>query len=219
MPGKSGPRRSPAAVRPRKAPGRSDAIQRQRLCAEAARIMAEEGVKDHLSAKRKAAERLGLAPTTALPSNQEIEAALTEYLQLFHGHRLQETLKRLRQLALEAMGFLEPFEPLLLGAALNGSVTPGAEIQLHVTADTPEEVGLYLLHHHIPYEETDRRLRFGGDRYQRLPAYRFLADTIPVEICVFSRKSVREAPLSPVDGKPAKRINRKELQLLVEKGG
>jgi len=177
--------------------------------------MAEEGVKDHLSAKRKAAERLGLTPTKSLPSNQEIEAALAEYLQLFHRDRLHETLSRLRRLALEAMRFMAKFDPYLVGPVLHGTVTSGSEIQLHVTAETAEEIGWYLTEHNIAYEETERRLRFGGERYENLPAFRFLADTSTIEICVFTKKTVRERPYSPVTGKPEQRGDLKEVSTLL----
>ncbi len=53
------------------------------LTQECARIMAEEGVKDFMLAKRKATARLGLTNRTLLPSNIEIEQALLAYQRLF----------------------------------------------------------------------------------------------------------------------------------------
>ena len=84
---------------------------RQRISREAARIMAEEGVRDFHVAKRKAAERLNFPEARQLPSNQEIERALTEHLQLFHAKDLPQTLQHLRRLAIEAMRMLERFDP------------------------------------------------------------------------------------------------------------
>ena len=45
--------------------------------------MAQHGIHDFLTAKRKAAERFGVTDASALPSNTEIEAALAEYQRLF----------------------------------------------------------------------------------------------------------------------------------------
>ena len=187
---------------------------RQRISREAARIMAEEGVRDFHTAKRKAAERLNLPEARQLPSNQEIEQALAEHLQLFHARQLPQTLRHLRGLAVKAMQLLERFEPRLVGSLLSGNVTRFSEIQLHVTADTPEIVAFFLQDHGIPYEETSKRLRFGGDRTEMVPVYGFLAEDTAIEVSVFTPKIAREAPLSPVDSRPMKRATLKEVETL-----
>ena len=50
-----------------------------------ARLIAEHGLTDWTLAKRKAVRQLLLPDTTALPSNEEIEAALTDHHALFGG--------------------------------------------------------------------------------------------------------------------------------------
>ena len=193
----------------------TDELRRQ-IATDAARIMAEEGVSDFQTAKRKAAVRLGLPETKHLPGNDEVDSALQEYLRLFHSGNLLKSLRRLRELAAEAMRFLARFEPRLVGPILSGTVTSTTTIELHVTADTPEEIGLWLQEHSIPYEQADRRLRFGGDRHESFPAYSFTADGVPVELCVFDHREARETPLSPVDGKPMKRANLREVENLMQ---
>ncbi|MFQ5993520.1 MAG: hypothetical protein ACE5K1_00385 [Acidiferrobacterales bacterium] len=193
----------------------ADEHTRQHIAAEAARIMSDEGVRDFQMAKRKAANRLNIANNKRLPTNQEIEAALQAYLQLFHAARLTDTLNKLRAVALEAMRFLGAFAPRLVGPVLSGTVTPYSVVQLHVRADTPEQIGLLLDDHNIPFEEIDKRLRFGGDRYERCPVYRFTADTCPIEVYVFSPLNGREPPLSPVDGKPMQRATIKQVERLL----
>ncbi len=188
---------------------------RQQIATMAGRIMAEEGVSDFHIAKRKAAERLGSPETKHLPGNEEVELALQEHLRLFHAGRLSQNVARLRQLTLDAMQFLAKFEPRVVGAVLSGNVTPTTAIELHITADFAEEVGLWLEEQRIPYEQGERRLRFGGDRYESFPAYRFTADGVTVELCVMTHSEARELPLSPVDGKPMKRANRRELENIV----
>jgi hypothetical protein len=185
---------------------------RRRLSHEAARIMAEEGVLDFHAAKRKAADRLNLPEAKHLPSNQEIEQALAEHLQLFHARKLPQTLHHLRRLAIEAMQFLERFEPRLVGSLLTGHVTRFSAIQLHITADSPELLAFFLREHGIPYQETSKRLRFGGDRSELVPVYGFLAEDTTIEVSVFNATAAREAPLSPVDGRPMKRAGLKEVE-------
>lgn len=191
---------------------------RTRLAREAARIMAE-GTRDFATAKRKAAERLASPDTRHLPSNEEIERELRQYLELFQAAKLPNRVAHLRELALEAMRFLQAFEPRLVGAVLAGTVTEYAVIELHVSADTPEQVTLYLEENAIPHEQGERRVRFGGDRCEVLPTYHFTVDDVTVELCVFNRRSVRETPLSPVDGKPMKRANVHEVETLIALAG
>ena len=216
-----GHRRQPHSKRSHSehAAGRGVEQVRRLISAEAARIIAEEGVQDFHAAKRKAAVRLNQPEMKHLPSNQEIEAALAQHLQLFHAQDLPHTLRTLRALALEAMRTLHAFDPRLVGAVLSGNVTAHSEIHLHLAADTPEDIAFLLEDLRIPYETASRHLRYGGERHENLPAYRFLADSSVVELVVFTRHGAREAPLSPVDGKPMRRINTKELETLLAAPG
>lgn len=210
MPGRARP-----SHRPRRRPAASDGVARRRICAEAARIMVEEEVHDYQIAKRKAIHRLNLPWDKNLPGNDEIEAARADYLRLFRSRRLDADVRRLRGLALEAMDFLQRFEPRLVGEVLTGHVTPASAIQLHLIADSPETLRLWLQEHAIPFEQSDRRLRFGGDRQATVPLFRFAADGVGVELCVFGREAARETPLSPVTGRPMKRTNRREVERLL----
>src|SRR5207249_8458043 len=56
---------------------------RTRIAQVAARLIAEHGLTDWSSAKRKACRQLGLPPDEALPANDDIEQALREYNSLF----------------------------------------------------------------------------------------------------------------------------------------
>ncbi len=198
-----------------KQPSRLETQLRQQISVEAARIMSDEGVRDFQVAKRKAAERLSISDNKHVPTNQEVEEALREYLELFHAKRLSGTLEILRRCTIEAMRFLADFKPRVVGSVLSGIVTPESRIQIHVSADTPEDIGLLLDDHNIPFEENDKRLRYGGDRYETCPVYCFSADSNPIEVYVFDHKKGRETPLSPVDGRPMKRATIKEVEKLL----
>src|SRR5579863_833661 len=106
----------------RRASPRRDNLRRA-LAQEAARIMAEHGIHDFLTAKRKAAERLGVADAAALPRNTEIETALAEYQRLFDPDGHEVTLEAQRRAALQAMHWLSQFEPRLVGPVLTGTAT------------------------------------------------------------------------------------------------
>jgi len=207
---------SRASSRTGKATGRGEENKRLRIATEAARIMAEEGVRDFQAAKRKAAARLNLAEVRNLPANEEVQAALSQHLQLFHGTELARNARRLRETAVEAMNFLAPFEPRLVGPVLAGTVTLTSEIQLHVSADSPEHLGMFLREHHIPFRLGERRVRFGGDRYENVSTYHFTAGGTAIELYVFDPCAVRETPLSPVDGRPMRRGSLKEVEALLK---
>jgi len=83
---------------------------RRALAQEAARIMAQHGIHDFLTAKRKAAERLGVVDASALPRNTEIEEALAEYQRLFNATDHEQTLHSQRRAALDR----RPLGPFLL---------------------------------------------------------------------------------------------------------
>jgi hypothetical protein len=192
-----------------------DQRMRQMLIQESARIIAEEGVKDYLLAKRKAADRLGASATQNMPGNQEIQDAVLEYQRLFLADAQRGALERLRRGALEAMAFFERFRPRLVGPVLDGSASPWSEINLHVFADTSEEVAVFLLDAGIPFEALERRLRISRDTHHAFPGFRFMAGEQRVELTVFTAGAPRRPPLSQIDGQPMDRANRERVERLL----
>jgi hypothetical protein len=195
---------------------RDDSRSRILLTQECARIMTDEGVKDFLAAKRKAAARLHITNKALLPSNAEIEQALADYQRLFRAPHQAARLLVLREAALAAMRFLQPFDPKLVGPVLTGMADLHSDVNLHVFADTPEEVLLFLMENNIPAEASERRQRFGTGEYVYLPLFSFAAGDVTIELTIFLRGVEREAPRSPVDGKPMRRAGLAELMLLLE---
>lgn len=184
---------------------------RLRVASEAARIMREQGVRDYLLAKRKAAERLGVSDRSSLPGNEEVEAALREQQRLFGGSRYEDRLTELRRTARQIMCIFEDFEPRLVGAVLTGAVTDHSDVNLHVFSDTPEAIAFKLMEQGIPYRVTERKVRYSADRTECLPAYRFAAGDVPVEVAVFPYTAMRQAPCCPVEGGPMRRASLADL--------
>jgi hypothetical protein len=197
-------------------PTRVDNLRRE-LAQEAARIMAEHGVRDYLVAKRKAAERLGVMDGGAmLPKNSEIEAALAEYQRLFGGETHATALQAQRSAALCAMRYLSDFSPRLVGAVLSGTTTVHSEVQLHLFADRAESVTLKMLDDGLAHEVTEKRVRFNADNVCAFPGVRFEMEEQPIEATVFPTDGIRQAPVSPVDGRPMKRASALEVELLLQ---
>jgi hypothetical protein len=203
-------------MRAKKHPTRADHLRRA-LAQEAARIMAEHGIRDFLVAKRKAAERFGVSDGAALlPKNSEIEAALAEYQRLFGGASHLSALEAQRRAALSAMRYLREFSPRLVGAVLSGTATQHSDVQLHLFAEVPEAVSLKLLDQHIPHEVTERRMRFNAEHVRAYPGVRFEMEQQPIEAVVFPTDGIRQAPVSPVDGRPMRRASTLEVEALLQ---
>ena len=190
-------------------------LLRQAVAEEAARIMREQGVDDFLQAKRKAADRLGVTDASILPRNTEIEAALVAHQRLFAADRHEASLVSLRRSALEAMRLMADFQPRLVGPVLTGTASPHSEITLHLFAEIPEAVSLKLEERGVPHEVLERRLRYERDRTVSYPALRFVAGRQTVDAVVFPLDGIRQAPSSPVDGKPMRRASVAEVEALL----
>lgn len=178
-----------------------DLRTRQSLAREAARVMFDGGIRDFALAKRKALERMNLPGSTPLPRNDEIEQALREHQRLFGGATQEHHLRELREAAVAAMREFAAFEPRLVGPVLSGSADRNTVVCLHLFADTPEEVEWRLMELAIPHRNTEQRLRMSTGAHERVPGFSFLAAEVPIELLVFSGRTRRHTPLSPVDGK------------------
>lgn len=188
---------------------------RQRVAQEAARLMSEHGIRDFQHAKQKAAERLGITDDQALPRNQEIEAALREHQRLFQADSQPQLLRRRRAAAVEAMRFLAPFEPRLVGAVLDGSADAHSAICLHVFSDDPDAVHRLLHEHGVPFETQARRLRTSRDAQADFPVLLFAADGLPFDLTVLPHDALRQAPLDRIDERPMQRAALAAVQTLL----
>lgn len=200
---------------PKKYSQRAEDLRRA-LAQEAARIMAEHGIEDFLQAKRKAAGRLGVNDVAVLPKNTEIEEALRERQRLFGRDSHDDTLREQRRLALDAMRMLDEFQPRLVGSILNGTATHHSDINLHLFADSSESVAIRLIDIGVPHEFYERRVKMDAERSITYPALRFDANGRTVDATVFPIDGIRQSPYSPVDGRPMKRADAREVSALID---
>ena len=193
-----------------------DGDTRRRIAVEAARLISEQGIRDYHVAKRKAAERLGLALEAALPKNSEIEEALREHQRLFAGEDQPRHLGHLREVALEAMHFFARFDPRVVGPVLDGSADQYSSVCLHLFVDEAEAVARFLEEHRIPFEENDRELRVSREERRSFPAFAFNAGDTPIDVTVLPVDLQRQAPLDRDGDRPMQRATRAALQAIME---
>lgn len=198
------------------ASARKQLAQRRQMAQAAARLMAEQGIRDFRVAKQKAAQQLGVdARQSILPKNTEVESALAEYQRLFSVDRQPAELDLMRQAALSAMRLLSDFTPRLVGDVLSGLATAASDIQLHVFADHSESFDLFLAARRIPFDMVERRFRF-ADGHRFYPAFRFVAGEHRFEAALFPGTGIREAPRSLIDGRPMDRAKAARVSRLLE---
>jgi hypothetical protein len=165
------PRRKPAVS--------ASSHARRAIASAAARLMAEHGIGDYGTAKRKAARSLGIGEGEALPTNEEIEAELRAWQSLYQEDEQRERLHDLRITALEVMEGLADFRPYLTGATLDGTAGRYSAIEIDLFADSSKDVEIALLSRGISYEILPNR-RPGIDAQLRLDW-----NDLPVLITVF----------------------------------
>lgn len=143
---------------------------REQLAHQAAKLMAEDGITDHAFAKRKAARQLGAADTQHLPSNQEVDDALSIYRALYQQDSHPDVLYQLREEALATMRLLAGFHPYLTGSVLNGTAGEQSDVNLMLFSDDAKAVLLFLLKHKIDFEDGEWKIRVNG-REESIPSY------------------------------------------------
>ena len=189
--------------------------RRHRLAHEAARLMAESGIRDYHQAKLKAADRLGIHDDASLPRNREIEDALREYQRLFQGEAQAAGLRQRREAALRALEFFAMFDPRLVGPVLEGTADRNSPVALQLYTDDADAVARHLDQHAIPAEARSRRLRLDRERLIDAPVWLFSAEELTFDLTVLPHDALRQAPLSPIDEKPMRRASATQLRAVL----
>jgi hypothetical protein len=180
---------------------------RQMVAQEAARLIVDGGMRDYRAAKIKAAERLGLRNRGSLPGNAEIEAAVGDHHKIFGGEEHASFLSAMRESALSVMRLLREFEPRLVGPVLAGTADDHSAVNLHVFADSPEMVAFALADQGFQYRPYERRLKTRQGQPEVYAGFRFRHADATVEATVFPFDGIRQAPISPINGRPMQRAD------------
>lgn len=121
----------------------------EEITAVAARLVVDEGM-EYGAAKRKAARDFGAR--LELPSNEQLEAAVREHIELFCADTQPAELLALRQAAAIWMVRLAEFRPHLSGAAWRGTATRLSSVQLDLYCDDPKAAEIALINAAVDYD-------------------------------------------------------------------
>lgn len=116
----------------------------------AARLVVEEGL-DYGAAKLRAVKQLGLPARTQLPSHDEVEAEVRDYIALFCADTQPAELEALRQLALVWMQRMAGFRPYLGGSVWHGTATKLSDIYIALFCDDSKSAEIALIDHRADY--------------------------------------------------------------------
>lgn len=116
----------------------------------AARLVVEEGL-DFGAAKLRAVKQLGLPARTELPSHDEVEAEVRDYIALFCADTQPSELTALRELALVWMQRMADFRPYLGGSVWHGTATKLSDIYIALFCDDSKSAEIALIDHNADY--------------------------------------------------------------------
>lgn len=123
------------------------------IAAGAARRVVEEGM-EYGAAKRKAARDLGrrVGRGTDLPSNEQVEDEVRDYIALFCADTQPAELRALREVARDWMQRLAAYRPHLAGAVWRGTATRLSAVHLDLYCDDPKSAEIELINRGIDYD-------------------------------------------------------------------
>ena len=119
------------------------------IAVAAAALVVDEGM-DYATAKRKAARDFG--SRVELPSNEQLEDAVREHIDLFCADTQPTELLALREVALVWMQRLTDHRPHLGGAAWRGTATRLSAVLLDLYCDDPKTTEIALINAGIDYD-------------------------------------------------------------------
>ena len=129
----------------------------------AARLIAEEGL-DYATARNQAVKALlgkQRVPRERLPSDQDIQDEVRAYQALFQADSQPGELNELREVALQFMQGIQQFEPIVYGAAVNGTGSAHSDVHIIAFADDEKEVDNWLLNQNINFDACEDALLAG----------------------------------------------------------
>ena len=156
----------------------------------AAQLIMEDGIKDYLYAKKKAAKSLGINENANLPTNSQIDKAIDEFNKIFNPNIDIEFLQQFKTQALEVMSIFKSFKPHLMDQLSQGIIPKFPEIKINLFADNLKDVEYVLLNSDLSYDfkEVKMNAKEGKHSVKSIPTIYLENLSIPAEIKVYFEK-------------------------------
>ena len=153
----------------------------------AAQLIMENGIKDYLYAKKKAAKSLGINENANLPTNSQIDKAIDEFNKIFNPNIDIEFLQQFKTQALEVMSIFKSFKPHLMDQLSQGIIPKFPEIKINLFADNLKDVEYVLLNSDLSYDFKEVKMNAKGGKHsvKSIPTIYLENLSIPAEIKVY----------------------------------
>ena len=153
----------------------------------AAQLIMEDGIKDYLYAKKKAAKSLGINENANLPTNSQIDKAIDEFNKIFNPNIDIEFLQQFKTQALELMSIFKNFKPHLMDQLSQGIIPKFPEIKINLFADNLKDVEYVLLNSELSYDFKEVKMNAKGGKHsvKSIPTIYLENLSIPAEIKVY----------------------------------
>jgi hypothetical protein len=122
----------------------------------------------------------------------------------------------MRTAALSAMELLGDFSPRLVGPVLLGTAVENSAVNLHLFADSAETIAMEIGDMGIQFRSYERRLKTRRGQIEVYPGFEFSHCNETIQATVFPIDGIRQAPMTPIDGKPMKRVDSDAVQAMLE---
>ena len=139
---------------------------RLKIAMAAARLIAEDGY-DYPAARSKALRTIAGKTRLArecIPGDQEIQEQLRAWQGLFQADTQPLQLQQLRQAGLAFMLQMPEFEPVIYGAAVNGTGSEHSDLHILAFADDTKEIDYWLLNRNMAFDACEDAL-LGGQSF------------------------------------------------------
>jgi len=99
---------------------------------------------------------------------------------------------------------------------LFGTADDNSAVNLHLFADSAEMVAVEIGEMGIQFRPYERRLKSRRGQIEMYPGFEFGHSNETIQATVFPIDGIRQAPMSPIDGKPMRRVDAEGVQALLE---
>ena len=153
----------------------------------AAQLIMEDGIKDYLYAKKKAAKSLGINENANLPTNSQIDKAIDEFNKIFNPNIDIEFLQQFKTQALVLMSIFKDFKQHLMNQLSQGIIPKFPEIKINLFADNLKDVEYVLLNSELSYDFKEVKMNAKGGKHsvKSIPTIYLENLSIPAEIKVY----------------------------------
>ena len=153
----------------------------------AAQLIMEEGIKDYLFAKKKAARSLGLNENTNLPTNSQVDKAIDDFNKIFNPNIDIEFLQQFKTQALEVMNIFKNFKPHLMNQLSQGIIPKFPEIKINLFADNLKDIEYVLLNTEMSYDFKEVKMNAKESKHsiRLIPTIYLNNLSIPAEVKVY----------------------------------